>query len=137
MKGYAPALDGILTHGKNCRCQTCITRNANATMFPATRGPWDMEADNGIRNAHFVDDRRYGNSAREDLRELFQLDLVVGHEASDYQNPYAFAATGVLDYPSPFGTSLAPGTYGLGDGGQAEADVAINIRATQNVIMRG
>lgn len=130
-------LDGLFAHGKTCRCQSCIVRNSDAVMFPATRGPWNMEADGSIRNAHAVDPGRYGNSSRETDGELIELSTVVGHEADDYQNPYAFASTGVLAYPSPFGTQLAPHTYGLGDSGQAERDVAINIQATQNAIVRG
>jgi len=129
-------LDGIFSHGKTCRCQFCIERNSGATMFPATRGPWNMEADASIRNAHFVDPGRYGNSAREDDLELIHLDQIVGHEAWDYQNPYAFASLGVIEYPTPFGTQIDP-RYGLGDGGVAAQDVAINIRATANVIQRG
>lgn len=113
-----------------------VSRDDNdAVLFPAVY-PWDKAKDAAIRQARIVDGRRYSDSERENLAELFELDAVVGHEASDYQNPYAFASTGVLDYPSPFGTALAPGQYGLGDSGQAEADVATNIRATQNAIIR-
>lgn len=130
----ATILDGLFGHGKVCNCQACIVRNANAAMYPATRGPWNMALDGAIRNAHFVDPGRYGNSARENDAELFQLDLVVGQEASDYQNPYAFMAGGVLAYPTPFGSQLDP-KYGLGKDGQAEQDVAMNIQATGNVIM--
>jgi hypothetical protein len=127
-------VEGIFGHGNTCRCRACIERNSGATMYPATGPAWNMELDASIRNAHMVDPGRYGNSARENDAELFQLDQVVGHEAEDYQNPYAFMAGGVLGYPSPFGSQLDP-RYGLGGDGTAEADVATNIQATKNAIM--
>lgn len=134
---YGPNVDltdGLFGHGKVCRCPACIERNSGATMYPATRGPWNMKLDASIRNTHMVDPARYGNSSREDDSLLFELNEVVGHEAADYQNPYAFMAGGVLAYPGTWGSGLDP-HYGVGGDGQAEQDVAINIQATQNVIM--
>lgn len=126
----------LFGHGKQCYCQTCIERNSNAQMFPATRGPWDMKADDQMRQARIKDPARYGNSSREDLGLLFELDQEVGREGSDYQNPYLIVPTATITYPAPFGTALDP-QYALGHNLDNEADVAINIAATQGAISRG
>src|SRR5579862_8118296 len=101
--------------GTLCNCPDCTKsrasgdwRNNDSVMFPATRGPWDYAADNEMRQARIKDPARYGNSARENLGELFELDSVVGHEATDYQNPYLIVPTATIIYPAPFGTAIDP-----------------------------
>lgn len=126
----------IFGHGKQCYCQACIQRNSDAVMYPATRGPWNMEADASIRSIRLVDHARLGNSSREDLSLLFELDQEVGHEGTDYQNPYDIPPTATLVYPAPYGTALDP-SYALGLALDNADSVAINIQATAAIINRG
>lgn len=65
---------------------------------------------------------------------LIELSTVVGHEGDDFQNPYAWTATGVLVYPSEHSTELATGIGGYGLG-QTPADVALNVRSTAHALL--
>ena len=65
--------------------------------------PWDMGQDAAIRNTRVVDPARFGYPLQQENEVLLvELSTVVGHEGTDWQNPYAWQARGVLAYPSPY-----------------------------------
>ena len=106
----------------------------DAEFYPATRGPWDMVADGGLRDIKITDPARYSVSSREDLSWVFEMSNVMGHEGFDYQNPNVWAGRGVLDYPTPYGTALDP-KYGVQVNAYDTADnIALNVQATKGVI---
>ena len=88
-----------------------------------------------IRQSHAVDPARFYPLEGENRTLLIEMGTAMGHEGSDWQNPYAWAARGVLVYPNPASTGLSP-AYGVNDSPDP-ASVALNVRATAGMLQTG
>lgn len=104
------------------------------TMYDANP-PWDLSADFACRQTSVVDPGRFYPLAHQNRELLFELGDEVGREGTDFQNPYAWAARGVLVYPNDLSPGLRP-AYGQNAGDNA-TDLALNIRATAGVLQVG
>lgn len=93
-------------------------------------------ADARIRQSHAVDPARFYPLERLNQSEAINRDEHYGQEGWDWQNPYAWAARGVLVYPNPASTGLAP-NIGAVDASPDPALVALNVRATAGVLEVG
>lgn len=98
--------------------------------------PWDYRLDDEIRSTHVVDPARFGYPLeRSNETLLIELGSVYGREGSDFQNPYAWAARGVLAYPNP----MVPTPGGLQptfavDGAMTSQEVQANVQATSHIL---
>jgi hypothetical protein len=106
------------------------------TMFGALPTPaFDGRADVRLRTVAMTDPAKSYPLGRSNRELLLELSRVVGHEADDWQNPYAFASTGLLAYPSTHSPGIDP-AYGVGQA-QRQNEVAANITATRGVLAVG
>lgn len=93
-------------------------------------------ADARIRQSHAVDPARFYPLERENQEYVLNRDAHYGLEGTDWQNPYSWAARGVLVYPNPASSGLAPNVGGV-DKGADPALIALNVRATAGVLEVG
>lgn len=93
-------------------------------------------ADARIRQSHAVDPARFYPLERTNQEYVLDRDAHYGHEGWDWQNPYSWAARGVLAYPNAASSGLAPNVGGA-DLGEDPALVALNVRATAGVLEVG
>lgn len=107
----------------------------DASMFDDCY-PWDVRLDNAIRSTRVVDPARFGYPLeRSNETLLIELGTVYGQEGDDFQNPYAWTARGVLDYPQP----LVPAPGGLQpnfgvDGAMTPNEVQLNVLASSHIL---
>lgn len=98
--------------------------------------PWDVGLDNAIRSTRLVDPSRFGDPLQQSNQVLLiERGEVYGHEGTDFQNPYAWQARGVLTYPQP----LVPAPGGLQpnfgvDGAMTSAEVQQNVISSAHIL---
>ena len=97
-------------------------------MYPATYA-WDRLRDAAIRQQRLVDPVHSLGDRAPAL--LVEMGTVVGEEGTDYQNPYVWQGTGVLQFPTVRAPGLVP-AYGV-DAGQNYSDLLLNVQATQHL----
>lgn len=102
-------------------------------MFGALpRRAWAGDQDAKLRSPAVVDQSRNDPMHGPNRELLVELGTIVGREGYDYQNPYAWTATGVLAYPNAeSGISSGIGGVGLG---QTVKEIELNVRATAGVL---
>lgn len=93
-------------------------------------------ADARMRQSHAVDPARFYPLERQNQELLIERGEVYGHEGYDWQNPYAWAARGVLVYPNPASSGLEQNIGGA-NLSPDPAGVALNVRATAGVLEVG
>lgn len=104
------------------------------TMFDGNY-PWNLAADFSHRQSSYIDPMRTYPLARQNRELLIELGDEVGREGTDWQNPYAWAAGGVLGYPNANSSELVP-AYGQNASSNGQ-DLALNVRATAGVLQTG
>lgn len=108
---------------------------SDAAMFDDCY-PWDAGKDAAIRSTRLVDPSRFGYPLqRENETLLLELSTVYGHEGTDWQNPYAWQARGILAYPSPYASppgGLQP-NYAV-DAAMTPQQIQMNVQAGSGIL---